>query len=235
MPRRWLDDLALALEAGPVTAGDLPEGLHARMIAPDGRARVQVFARGDLNRNDELARFYADIHGIDPDATGTSIYMVESAQLITDALIQAFSYAGFLIAALLLIVWRDVADALRVLATLLLAALSTAGVAAAVGLPLNFADVIVLPLLLGIGVDTGIHLVHRAREQGREDLLESSTSRAVVWSAITTLASFGALGFTSHQGMASLGQLLMLGVVLTLAANLLLLPALLALSRARSR
>ena len=104
-----------------------------------------------------------------------------------------------------------------------------------VGVPFNFADVIVLPLLLGIGVDTSIHLVHRARhaEPGDRGLLQTSTANAVVFSAATTIASFGSLAFATHRGMASLGQLLTLGVTLTVICNLVVLPALLELRQRR--
>jgi hypothetical protein len=90
-----------------------------------------------------------------------------------------------------------------------------------------------VPLLLGIGVDSGIHLVHRARFEGPggEPLMESTAARAVLYSAITTIVSFGSLSFSSHRGMASLGQLLVIGMLLTLFANLVVLPALLARSQ----
>ena len=228
-----LDELEEALRAAPVALADLPDSIRTRMIAADGRARVQVFAAGDLDDNDHLVEFYEQVRSVDPEAAGTSIYMVESANFIRGALREAFATAALAIAALLWLLWRSVGDTFRVLAPLGCAALFTAGTAAAIGLPLNFADVIVLPLLLGIGVDTGIHLVHRHRTGVRASVLETSTSQAVVWSALTTIASFGSLGMTAHRGMASLGQLLALGVFFTLAANLILLPALLAFDRKR--
>jgi predicted RND superfamily exporter protein len=130
-----------------------------------------------------------------------------------------------------------------VMAPLGLAALLTVATAVLLDIPFNFANVIVLPLLLGIGVDSGIHLVHRhrvtieatgaARSPERE-LLETSTAQAVFFSALTTMASFGSLAFSDHVGFASLGKLLLIGVTYTLLANLIVLPALLAL-RGRSR
>ena len=103
------------------------------------------------------------------------------------------------------------------------------------GLSFNFANVIVIPLLLGVGVDSGIHLVHRARSGGLPDgnLLRSSTARAVVLSALTTIASFGTLGFSSHRGLASLGQLLTLGLAMILVCNLVVLPSLVRLGGLR--
>ena len=132
------------------------------------------------------------------------------------------------IAVLVWLLWRRVTDTALVMIPLALASSFTVASAVALGIPFNFADVIVLPLLLGIGVDSSIHLVHRARqaEGARGNLLATSTARAVAYSALTTLASFGTLGFASHQGLATLGQLLTLGVAHTLICTLIVLPAL---------
>jgi len=118
-----------------------------------------------------------------------------------------------------------------VLVPLGLAAVFTVAAAVLLDIPFNFADVIVLPLLLGIGVDSGIHLVHRARApwDGEQNLLNTSTARAVAYSALTTIASFGTLGFASHLGLATLGQLLTLGVSFTILCNLVVLPSLIVL------
>ncbi len=152
-------------------------------------------------------------------------------EVIVGALQQAFLSAFVLIAALVWLIWRNLRDLVLVMTPLTLAGLLTGAVSVLAGLPINFADVIVLPLLLGIGVDSGIHLVHRHRSaiDPQGELLATSTSRAVLWSALTTIASFGSLGFASHRGMASLGQLLTLGIALMLVANLMVLPALIAL------
>ena len=79
-----------------------------------------------------------------------------------------------------------------------------------------------------MGVDSSIHLVHRYRTAAPEsgNLLQTTTARAVTFSALTTVASFGTLGFSSHPGMASLGQLLTIGIAFTLLCNLIVLPAL---------
>ena len=199
----------------------------------DGRARVEVFPKGDLNRNEDLRAFTSAVAGVAPNATGSSMYMVESAKLITGALFEAFSYAVIAMLALLLLLWRSVLDTLLVFIPLGMAALVTAAIAHAVGLPLNFADVIVLPLLLGIGIDTGIHLVHRYRHSPDADLLSTATSRGVIWASATTIDSFGTMGFASHLGLATLGQLLALGVTVTLVSTLVLIPALLAVTSRR--
>jgi predicted RND superfamily exporter protein len=96
------------------------------------------------------------------------------------------------------------------------------------GIPFNFANIIIIPLLLGIGIVYSIHMVHRVRAGELPDgnLLHTGTARAVLLSALTTMASFGTLGFSSHLGLASLGQLLTLGIGLVLLCNLVVLPAL---------
>ncbi len=222
--------LGRALAPAPVELASLPADLRRRLLAPDGRARVQVFPVEDLNDGEALEGFVEAVRVLAPDVTGDAVYMLESGRTITRALRQAFAGATAMIALLLLLLWRSPRDMALVLAPIGLAALVLTGISVLLDVPLNFANVIVLPLLLGIGVDSGIHMVHRFRS-GEADLLGSSTPRAVWWAALTTIASFGSLAFASHRGMASLGQLLALGVALTVVANLVVLPALLALLR----
>ncbi len=216
---------------------DLPEALRRRMVAADGRALIEVYPEGSLADPDAVATFVREVRSVTPAATGTSVYMFEAASAIMDALGQALVTAGVLVTLLLLGLWRNPRDTALALAPLVLAALLTSALAVLLELPINFANVIVVPLLLGIGVDSGIHLVHRYRDGAlARGILETSTARAVLWSALTTIASFGALGLASHRGLATLGQLLSLGVGVTLACNLVFLPALLTLvNRARRR
>ena len=131
------------------------------------------------------------------------------------------------IALLLLLIWRTLGDTLLVIAPLLLAALLTGAAAVLLGIPFNFADIIVLPLLLGIGIDSGIHLVNRHRRGDGAILLETTTARAVLFSALTTAGSFATLALSNHLGISSLAQLLSAGVLLMLAANVVVLPAIL--------
>ena len=115
---------------------------------------------------------------------------------------------------------------------LLLSVLLLVGAMVLIGLPFNFANVIALPLLLGVSVDTGIHLVHRAREhenEGLQKVLTSSTTRAIVFSSVTTLASFGNLALSAHLGSASMGYLLAIGLVINILIMLLVLPAMMLL------
>ena len=222
-----------ALPDRPVGPEDLPPALRERYLAPDGRARIEVFASEDLTRPGALARFADAVYRVRPDAAGAAVGTVEFARAIVDALRQALATAVAAIAVLLLLLWRSPRDVAITLAPLLLGSLLIAALTVAIGLPFNFANVIVLPLLLGIGVDSGIHLVHRHRLhlEGDRDILHTSTARAVLFSALTTGVSFATLAFASHGGISTLALLLTSGIALMLATNLLLLPALLTLAR----
>ena len=136
-------------------------------------------------------------------------------------------------AALLWWLTRRLDDTLFVLLPLILAGLITIAAMVAIGIPFNFANVICLPLLLGIGVDNGVHMVHRARAAppaAGQSILQTSTARGVVLSALTTVCGFGNLAYSSHPGTASMGQVLTLGLALSVVCTLVLLPALLSRS-----
>jgi len=196
------------------------------MLAADGHARVQVFAEEDLRDAGALGRFADAVQAIAPDATGMAIDVVGFARVIARSLVEALAAAALAIALLVYLLWRRLEDVLLVLAPLVLAGLGIAAAMVLLGLSFNFANAIVMPLLLGVGVDSGIHLVHRARAGGGDALLASTTARAVFYSFATTVLSFGNLAFSSHRGIASLGLLLAIGLTLTTFCNLVVLPAL---------
>ena len=221
--------LRTALQPAPVTRTDLPATWVERMTARDGRHRVEIFPQKNLNDPDALEAYVRSVQRLAPDAFGEGLVILETGAVVVGALRQALLIAALSISVLLLCLWRDVGDALLVVAPLGLATLFTAATSVPLGVPFNFANVIVIPLLLGMGVDTGIHLVHRYRNESLPggNLLRTGTARAVLLSSLTTMASFGTLGLSTHLGMASLGQLLALGICLILLCNLVILPALL--------
>jgi hopanoid biosynthesis associated RND transporter like protein HpnN len=225
LPRR-LDELRLSLSAEPVTLDSLPDQLRRDWVATDGRARIEVFPKGDTRRNDVIERFVAAVRAVAPDAAGAPVSIQESARTI----IHAFAIAGVtaiaVIALLLLATLRSPRDVALVLAPLLLAALMNLITCVVVGLPLNFANIIALPLLLGIGVAFDIYFVMNWRA-GLAGPLQSSTARAVLFSALTTTTAFGALALSRHPGTASMGELLTLGLFYTVVCTLFVLPALL--------
>ncbi|MCH7644017.1 MAG: MMPL family transporter [Myxococcales bacterium] len=226
--------LNAALSAGHVTLEKLPDTILERMITADGRVRIQIFPRDDLNDHAALAAFVDGVKTVTPEVAGSASEILESGRSVVRALTQAMLSAFIVITLFLLILWRRIDDTALVLIPLLLASALTVAAAVLLDIPFNFADVIVLPLLLGIGVDSGIHLVHRVRVAAEDEvnLLATSTARAVAYSALTTIASFGSLGLATHLGLATLGRLLTIGVCFTVVCNLIVLPALI---RPRSR
>jgi hopanoid biosynthesis associated RND transporter like protein HpnN len=232
MQRLWR-----ALEPESVAMDDLPPGLTRRMLAPDGRARVEVLPSENLRELDSHTRFVDEVQAVVPHATGSAVALLEWTRVVASSFQQALSLAVVAVTLLLWLLWRRLDDVLLVLLPLSLAALLTVATTVLLGMRFNFANVIVLPLLLGIGVDSGIHLVHRHRLlHGREmesahpeaELLGTSTAQAVLFSALTTMGSFGSLALSTHPGLASLGLLLLIGVAYTLLCNLVVLPALIA-------
>jgi len=223
---RRLDELRASLDPQKITLADLPADVRDDWVASDGRARVEVFPKGDMRDNNQLVNFVAQVQKVAPDATGTPVTIQESAATVTRAFTTAGIIALFAIAALLVIVLRRIGDVALVLAPLLLAGLLTLATGVVVDLPLNYANIIALPLLLGIGVSFDIYFVMRWRT-GSGDLLQSSTARAILFSAFTTGTAFGSLALSNHPGTADMGKLLMLALAFTLLCTFILLPALL--------
>ena len=228
-----IDQLHELLRAEPIGVDDIPRSLHDRFVATDGRLRVVIEPASPLDSDAARRRFVDEVAAVAPEATGMVPETLETGAMVARALRQALSFAVVVITLLLLVLWRRLADMLRVMFPLLLGAALTCAAMVLFGMSFNFANVIVLPLMMGIGVDTGIHLVHRARYAGARgaQLLRTETTRAVIFSNLTSLASFGSLGVAQHLGMASIGRLLFLGISFILATNLVLLPALLERSK----
>jgi hopanoid biosynthesis associated RND transporter like protein HpnN len=221
-----LAQLRVAMQAGPVTLATLPDDLKRDWVAADGRARIEVFPKGDANDNETLRRFVAAVQVLAPDATGAPVSMQESGRTIVRAFLQAGLWALLSIVLLLALALRRTTDVLLTLAPLALSALVTLAVCAAAGLPLNFENIIALPLLCGIGVAFNIYFV-MAWRAGRRELLQSSLTRAVIFSALTTGTAFGSLWLSHHPGTSSMGRLLALSLACTLISALIFLPALL--------
>jgi hopanoid biosynthesis associated RND transporter like protein HpnN len=220
-----LSELRNYLHAETVSLRSLPENLIRQWVAPDGRTRVQAFPKGDPNDNETLRQFARAVLAHFPDAVGTPISILESGNTVVLAFIQAGGYALISIAILLWLVLRRFGDVLLTIVPLLLAGLVTLEVCVLIQMPLNFANIIALPLLLGVGVAFKIYYI-MAWRAGQTNLLQSSLTRAVFWSALTTATAFGSLWLSSHPGTSSMGKLLALSLVCTMAAAVLFQPAL---------
>ncbi len=222
---------ALRVATTPTPGGveGLPTDLRDRWVGAGGQHRVEVIPREPLATSDQIARFVEAVRGVAPDATGAVVSEFETGRVAVGAFRGALLWAVAATSVILVVLLRSALGAALVVIPLLAAGVWTGGVTGLIGLPFNFANVIALPLLLGVGVDNGIHMVHRSRRVLGigGDPLATSTARAVFYSTLTTMAGFGNLAFATHVGLASMGRLLTLGMLCVLGATLLVLPALL--------
>ncbi len=219
------DQLKNTMQAGPVTLKTLPPELLNSWKSKDGLIRVEALPKGDPNDNDNLRRFADAVLAAEPNAIGGPVSILKSGDTIVKAFIHAGIWALLVISLLLWLALRRVTDVLMTMVPLLVAGAVTLELCVLIGLPLNFANIVAMPLLLGVGVAFKIYYVTAWRE-GRTNLLQSSLTRAIFFSALTTATAFGSLWLSSHPGTASMGKLLVLSFVITLAAVLLFQPAL---------
>ena len=220
-----LDQLKTSLQAQPVSLKTLPPSLVNSWKTKDGLQRVEALPRGDPNDNDTLRKFAAAVLAAEPTAVGGPVSILKSGELVVKAFIQAGICALVAISLLLWLALRRIVDVLLTLVPLLVAGAVTLEICVLIGMPLNFANIVALPLLLGVGVAFKIYYV-TAWRSGRTNLLQSSLTRAIFFSALTTATAFGSLWLSSHPGTSSMGKLLALSLVSTLAAVLLFQPAL---------
>lgn len=218
--------LRTALDAQPVSPDALPESLARDWRLPDGRVRVQAVGTPLTQDSAGLHALVAAVRAVAPDAGGSAATIVDTARTVVDAFRQAVIYALISISVVLLFTLRRLQDTVLVLAPLLLSALMTSIVLVAAGIDLNFANVIALPLLLGVGVSFNIYFVMNWRA-GARNFLGTATARAVLFSALTTGTAFGSLSLSNHPGTASMGILLLISLGCTLVATTAFLPMLL--------
>lgn len=224
-----LKQLRSALNPQKVTLSSLPANLRQRYLAANGQARVQIFSNLNLNRPSELARFVHEVRRLAPKAVGAPVMLVAGGQVVLSAFIEALVIAVVCIALLLLAVLRSPRDTVLALSPLVLAGLLTVGTMTLLGISLNLANIIVLPLLLGLGVAYGVYFVLRWRAgQDMMGVLTSSTPRAILFSGLTTGCSFGSLAVASDPAVSMLGRTLSIALGWVLVCALIVLPALLA-------
>jgi hopanoid biosynthesis associated RND transporter like protein HpnN len=220
-----LNQLKTSLQAQPVSLKTLPADLVSSWKTKDGLMRVEALPRGDPNDNDTLRKFAGAVLAAEPTAIGGPVSILKSGETVVKAFIHAGITALVVIGLLLWLALRRITDVLLTLVPLLVAGAVTLEICVLIGMPLNFANIVALPLLLGVGVAFKIYYV-TAWRTGRTNLLQSSLTRAIFFSALTTATAFGSLWLSSHPGTASMGKLLALSLLTTLAAVLLFQPAL---------
>jgi uncharacterized protein len=228
-----LDGLRNYLQAQPVTLETLPPEIAGEWVTQDGRFKVEILPKGDPNDNETLRRFARAVQGVEPNAIGGPISILESGRTVIRAFFEAGFWSLASIAILLWIVLRRFGDVLLTLIPLLMAGIVTMELMVLLGMKLNFANIIALPLLLGLGVAFKIYYI-MAWRAGQTDLLQSSLTRAVTFSALTTATAFGSLWLSSHPGMSSMGKLMALALVTTMAAAVLFQPVLMGPPRERA-
>ncbi len=216
------------LEADAVTLENLPQELKQRWLSADGWYRIQVFPKNNLNDLKNLENFITEVQAVAPDATDLPVMYWESMREVLAAFRQAIYTALITIAVVLLVIRRSLTDTVLIMVPLLLAGLFTMASTVLTQTPINFANVIALPLLLGFGVDNGIHMVEKLRHSlsEQQNIYQSSTARAMFYGALTTSSSFAGLAFSSHQGVASMGLVITIGIFWVVTCTFVVLPSL---------
>jgi uncharacterized protein len=222
-----MNSLFKGLQADKVSLDMLPEGLTERWLKKDGIYRIMIFPRKDLNELDNMKEFIGEVRQIAPNATDLPVIYLETGNAVVKAFQQALLAALLAITVVLLIIQRSIKETLLTLLPLLMAAVLTGASTVLMDNPFNFANIIIIPLLFGLGADGGIFISRRLRSMSFTDggVLRTSTARGVIFSNLTTICSLVSMAFTPHLGLASMGKLLTIGLVLTMVCTLLVLPA----------
>ena len=230
--RDLMDELKANAEAQPVRLEEIPPKLRKRYISKKGKYVIHIFPSVDIWDQDERRKYLSDLRSVDPNVTGTAVHMFESTRLMTEGYVKGGLYAMTAIIFYVFFMFRNVRTVFFVLLPVLAGSIWTVGVMELIGLKLNMANLVILPLILGVGVVNGIHITHRYREEEDKhaSVLGKSTGQAVVLSSFTTMIGFGSLMVADHNGVFSLGLVLTIGVFNCLIASITFLPALLKLS-----
>ncbi|MDD4913885.1 MAG: MMPL family transporter [Methylococcales bacterium] len=223
-----MNELLVSFNAGEVSLSNMPDDIKERWLSKDGAYRIQIFAKNDLNNLDNLQAFIVDVQTIAPDATDLPVMYWESMKAVISSFKEAIVIALASIALLLLFIRRNIVDTLLVMTPLVLAGLFTMATTVFTGTPINFANIIALPLLMGLGVDNGIHMVEKLHHSLSEDqnIYQSSTARGMFYGALTTISSFVGLAFSPHQGISSMGLVITIGIFWIMTCTFVVLPAL---------
>ncbi|MGZ8227342.1 MAG: MMPL family transporter [Methylococcaceae bacterium] len=222
-----IERLRTSLTATAFGISDIPDYISSHWFSSNGLYKILITPKEDLNDPGKLKAFATDVLRTESTASGLPVANQASGDAVVKAFIQAFGSAFAAIVLVLLTIYRSIKHTALVIMPLLLAALLTGATNVLLDNPFNFANIIALPLLLGMGIDSSILIMHRLHFNlsESENLLQSSTTRGIIFSSITTLCSFSSLSFTAHQGMASMGLLLSIGLFFTVVCSLIVLPA----------
>jgi hopanoid biosynthesis associated RND transporter like protein HpnN len=234
---RWfygdLAGLLMSPAFRPMTMTEVPPELRRMLMGKTGKFVLRVFPRENIWERDALERFVADVRGVAPKATGTPVGLYEFIAVLQRGYIKAALWAFAVIAVMVLVDLRGWRATVLTLVPLMFGIVWMTGAMAFLGLAFNPANIMALPLMVGIGVAYGVYFVQRYREDGEANFYGKSTGRAVMLSALTAVIAFASLLVGAHRGIRSLGLVMTIGVVMCLLASLTLLPALLEVCRRR--
>lgn len=222
-----MNELLTGFHAAEIVPESIPDEIRERWLSKDGLYRIQIFPKQDLNDLANLQRFIVDVQAVAPNATDLPVMYWESMKAVIGAFQEAIIIALVAIALLLMFIRRSVVDTLLVMAPLVLAGLFTMATTVFTGTPINFANIIALPLLMGLGVDNGIHMVEKLHHSLSEEqnIYQSSTARGMFYGALTTISSFVGLAFSPHQGISSMGLVITIGIFWIMTCTFIVLPA----------
>jgi hypothetical protein len=229
--RGKIADLKMNVSATPVRVEDMPENLRERYISRNEVYLINVYPSVDVWDIDQRTEFVKQLKQVDPNVTGNAIHMFESTRLMKDGYVYGGIYAMVAIFIYLLFSFGALRAALVVLLPVAVGSAWTVGIMDLINVSFNLANLVILPLIIGIGVVNGVHIVHRYREETDKsvNVLSRSTGQGVVLSSLTTMIGFGSLMVADHQGVHSLGLVLSLGVGCCLIASITVLPSILKL------
>ena len=214
-------------DSGPMRAEDLPEALRNRFIGVHGKLLLQVFPKKDVWERKEQEEFIRDLRQVDKRVTGTPVQLYEYTTLLKNSFQEAARYSGFAIAILVFVHFRKASCVVLSLIPVALGAVWMLGMMGACNIPFNPANIMTLPLIIGIGVTNGIHILNRFAEEEHPSILARSTGKAVLVSGLTAIAGFGSLMLARHRGIRSLGEIMSVGIATCMIVGLTLLPAIL--------
>jgi uncharacterized protein len=213
----------------PLTEEGLPPNLRARFIGTNGLHLLMVYPKADIWQRTPQEEFLRDVRAVAPEATGTPVQLFEYTTLLKNSYIEAAYYSLGAIVILVFVHFRSITSMLLALIPVGIGTLWTCALMSLLGVPFNPANIMMLPLVIGIGVTNGVHILNRFAEEHNPGILARSTGKAVIVSALTTIAGFGSLIPAKHQGIQSLGIVMSIGVAMCMLVAVTFLPAVLTL------
>jgi predicted RND superfamily exporter protein len=213
----------------PLHVDDLPPVFRNQFVGVTGKFLLQIFPRENMWQRENQEKFITEMRAVDPDVTGTPVQLYEYEELLKHSYLQAAWYSLVAIVILVLLHFRSFSAVILALLPVGIGTLWLAGLMGWLGLPINLANIMTLPLVIGIGVTNGIQILNRVAEERTPNILARSTGKAVLVSGLTAIAGFGSLIIAKHYGIHSLGCVMSMGIAACMIAGLTLVPALLSL------